>query len=152
MKRRPMPAVLLLCKTNYHSMITLRIFSKGCEYAVRALLCMLAKSEQQKFTAKEVCRKARIPESFTRKVFQSLVKSKYLEAVPGNSGGYRLRKQPDQITLLELIRAVDGKDHFGYCILGSIKCNDKKPCALHSTWLKSKKNLLAQLQDLVNDF
>lgn len=135
-----------------------RLYSKGCEYAIRALVYAARKRDTLNFTAKEVCRKARIPESFTRKVFQSLVKENYLQAVPGNSGGYRLSKDPSKVSILEIVKAVDGKDVFDHCIMGSsTKCSNKRPCPMHSTWDNTKKHLLLQLeskqlQDLVEIF
>ncbi|MDP3981720.1 MAG: Rrf2 family transcriptional regulator [Chlamydiota bacterium] len=122
-----------------------RLYSKGCEYAIRALVHVAEKPEVN-FAAKEVCRKARIPEAFSRKVFQSLVKAKYLQAVPGNSGGYRLGKDSDDINVLEIVKAVDGKNTFEHCVMGSsANCNARRPCLLHETWSKTKENLLSNL-------
>lgn len=124
-----------------------RLYSKGCEYAIRALVYMAQKRDEPNLRAKDICRKARIPESFTRKVFQSLVKGKYLEAVPGNGGGYRLAKDPRKISILEIVEAVDGRRTFDRCLMGSAsKCSSNHPCALHADWMKTKNSLLLNLE------
>ncbi len=122
-----------------------RLYSKGCEYAIRAFLYLAADEKGSNRTARVICRKAKIPEPFARKVFQSLVRGGYLEAVPGNGGGYRLRKKPKDVSLLQIIKAVDGKSTFEKCILGSAKCNCRRPCLLHGAWEESKKGLLENL-------
>lgn len=131
-----------------------RLYSKGCEYAVRAL-AQLAPVHGGRFQAKTICEKAGIPESFTRKVFQALVQTNFFDAVRGPGGGYALTKDPSEISLLEIIHAVDGVETFDGCIMGLDECNSAEPCPLHSVWAEAKSDLLAQLgsktlQDLLD--
>lgn len=123
-----------------------RLYSKACEYAIRAFLCLAGERKEINLTARDVCRKAGIPEAYTRKVFQSLVRGKYLGAVPGNGGGYRLLRKPDKVSILEIIQAVDGKDTFEHCIMGVSRCSCRRPCVLHGAWETSKKRLLNELE------
>lgn len=123
-----------------------RLYSKGCEYAIRALVHMAPEDGVARFQAKNVCEKAAIPESFTRKIFQSLVNGGFLHAVRGPGGGYALTAAPENITLLEVIIAVDGADTFDGCILGLEVCDATQPCPLHQTWDDEKKVLLKTLQ------
>lgn len=131
-----------------------RLYSKGCEYAIRALVHMAPTEDNKRFQAKDICKKAGIPESFTRKIFQDLVAGGFLDAVPGPGGGYKITKHPEDITLLEVIEAVDGETTFGGCIMGLSECNAQAPCPLHHAWAEAKKGLLERLeaqslQDLV---
>jgi len=123
-----------------------RLYSKGCEYAIRALTHLAPKNGKQKFLAKDVCKKAGIPEFFTRKTFQALVKGGFLKATPGPGGGYQLMSAPKDISLLSIIKAVDGKESFDQCVLGLPKCDDTQPCSLHHTWLGVKGKLCSDLQ------
>ncbi|PCJ64242.1 MAG: transcriptional regulator [Candidatus Hydrogenedentota bacterium] len=132
-----------------------RLYSKGCEYAIRALIHMAPTDDKQRFQAKEICKKADIPESFTRKIFQDLVSGGLLDAIPGPGGGYSIVKDVKEISLLEVIETVDGKNTFSGCILGLSECNAIKPCPLHHAWALAKEELLGQLagqtlQDLVD--
>ena len=122
-----------------------KLYSKGCEYAIRALVHMAPEGETTRFQAKSVCKKAGIPESFTRKIFQSLVNGWFLHAVRGPCGGYALTKPPAEITLYEVILAVDGLDTFEGCILGLDECDATQPCPLHKMWAGGNTVLLETL-------
>ena len=123
-----------------------KLYSKGCEYALRALTYAASQTDNGRFQAKDVCEKTDIPESFTRKVLQALVQGGFLQAVRGPGGGYELTKRADEITLLDVIRAVEGDDTFDHCVLGFPTCGSKHPCPLHETWVVAKGELLAQLE------
>ena len=123
-----------------------RLYSKGCEYAIRALMCVAPDDSTERFQAKNVCQKAGIPESFTRKVFQALVNGGFLEAARGPGGGYSLTQEPSEISLLEIIEAVDGVETFDACIMGLPECDSSKPCPLHDTWSKAKEGLIGRLR------
>ena len=123
-----------------------RLYSKGCEYAIRALVHMAPTEDSKRFQAKDICKKAGIPESFTRKIFQDLVAAGFLDAVPGPGGGYKITKHPEDITLLEVIEAVDGENTFDGCIMGLSECNAKAPCPLHHAWAQAKEGLLERLE------
>ena len=123
-----------------------KLYSKGCEYALRALTYAASHSEDGRFQAKDVCEKTDIPESFTRKVLQSLVQGGFLQAVRGPGGGYELTRPASEITLLDVIEAVEGEDTFDHCVLGFPSCGSKRPCPLHETWSQAKRQLMAQLE------
>ena len=123
-----------------------KLYSKGCEYALRALTYAASQGENRRFQAKEVCEKTDIPESFTRKVFQALTQGGFLRAVRGPGGGYEMIRPADKITLLDVIEAVEGRDTFDHCVLGFLTCDSKRPCPLHETWLRAKVQLLGQLE------
>lgn len=122
-----------------------QLYSKGCEYTIRALIHIGA-DRAKAFTAKEVCRKARIPESYTRKTFQALVRGGFLKSVTGPKGGYRLTLEPEEITVLSIIQAVEGEETFSQCVMGLARCNDRKPCPLHFVWTESKEKMVGELQ------
>lgn len=131
-----------------------RLYSKGCEYAIRALMHVAPTNGTKRFQARTICEKAGIPEPFTRKVFQSLVSGGFLEAARGPGGGYHLTEDPRRITILEIIKAVDGEEVFDKCVMGLPQCNESKPCPLHEIWSEARNDLLAQmnatsLQDLI---
>ncbi len=125
-----------------------RLYSKGCEYAIRALICAVSSAREGRFRARDVCERSGIPEAYTRKVLQSLVQGGFLKTVPGPGGGYELTRSPSALTLLEIIRAVDGEDTFDSCVLGLPNCDQGNPCPLHRMWAEEKARLLAQLDSI----
>ena len=123
-----------------------RLYSKGCEYAIRALSQAAVREGQERFTVKEVCKRSGAPELSTRKIFQSLVQRGCLKATPGPGGGYALTRKPEKIAILSLIEAIDGDGTFARCIMGLPACSDRRACPLHATWLRAKQRLLTELK------
>ena len=123
-----------------------RLYSKGCEYTIRALSHISTNKAYKYFVAKEVCLNAGIPESFTRKILQRRVQSGFLKAVTGPGRGYTLAWPPKKISMLSIIKAVDGAHTFERCIMGLPRCEDRRPCPLHKIWKGSRANLLSVLE------
>ena len=120
-----------------------RLYSKGCEYALRALMCA---GPEGRFQAKDVCEQAGIPEPFTRKILQALVQGGFLRAVRGPGGGYELTSPPDEISLLAVINAIDGAETFDGCVMGLDECGDEHPCPFHTVWAEVKERMIEQLE------
>jgi Rrf2 family transcriptional regulator, iron-sulfur cluster assembly transcription factor len=126
-----------------------KLYSKGCEYAIRALVYVTGEERDQevRFQAAEICKRADIPEAYTRKVFQSLVQGGFLEAHRGPGGGYSLTRPSDEITILDVILAVDGEETFDQCVMGLPGCGGDMPCPLHFIWEDAKGRMLSQLRN-----
>ena len=125
-----------------------RPYTKRSEYAIRALAKLVPNRKNGKVKVNEILRRTEIPEHFTRKVLRLLVKSRFLKAVTGPDGGYQLRRDPGEITLAEIIEAVEGKRAHGFnqCILGRSECTDQEGCLLHRAWMKAKESMVSELQ------
>jgi Rrf2 family protein len=125
-----------------------KLYSKACEYAIMALSQIDWADYQKQFSVSALCRKKHIKESYARKAFQLLSQNGILKAVTGPGGGYKFARQPDKISLYEIVIAVDGNDCFDKCVLGLPKCHDGAQCPMHSHWkpLKEKvKRLLKKI-------
>lgn len=122
------------------------LYSKGCEYAIRALAEISDGKSMGHFRAQDICRKAGIPEAYARKTFQALVQNGFLKAVPGPGGGYTLARDPKKATVMDVVDAVEGKDNYSQCLMGLTACSDHNPCALHFTWLKLKGQMIGALR------
>jgi Rrf2 family protein len=124
----------------------LRLYSKGCEYTLRALICLTGEGGTTRMAVREVCRRARIPEAFTRKMFQRLVRQGVLRAVSGPGGGYQFSRAADTVSLLTIITMVDGAHAMDKCVMGFPACDGRHPCALHPTVGRAKTMLVAALK------
>lgn len=122
----------------------LRLYSKGCEYAIRGLQHF--PRNQERASIHDVCRKARIPIHFARKMFRALVAKGILKGITGPRGGFFLARAPEQINLRQVIEAIDGSDAFQACVMGRSACRSEKPCAMHETWIAAKDHLLPKLE------
>jgi Rrf2 family protein len=122
-----------------------KLYSKGCQHAIRALAYAHLERDGARFQPKEVCRRIGIPEPFTRKVLQSLVQGGFLIAYRGPGGGYALARPAAEISLLDVIKAVEGEDTFDHCVMGLPQCGRDNPCPIHALWAQTKVKLLRDL-------
>lgn len=88
-----------------------------------------------------------IPKHFLSKVLQLLVRRKLLESSKGPTGGFRLSKPAGEITLINIVDAIDGLDMFNQCGIGFKKCDSDKPCPIHFEYAQVRE----QIQELFNN-
>lgn len=124
----------------------IKVYSKSCEYVLRALAMIPREDPSFTFLAKDLCAKAKVPEASTRKSFQKLTSLGFLIAVPGPGGGYRLARKPQDTSLYSIILGIDGEDAFDRCIMGLPRCNERKPCPIHKSWVTLKDTIIRELK------
>lgn len=121
----------------------IRMFSKACEYGIRAVIYIADQSEQgRRVNQKDIAKAIGSPEAFTAKILQQLARNGIVDSAKGPNGGFIIdRKKRKTITLSELVMAIDGKDLFVSCALGLRDCNAAKPCPLHGKFVKIRNGL-----------
>nr|MBS0038267.1 Rrf2 family transcriptional regulator [Saprospiraceae bacterium] len=108
------------------------MFSKACEYSIKAAIYLGTRADDSKRARlPEIARAIKGPEAFTAKLLQQLVKKKILWSVKGPHGGFELAKGADEITLYEIVEAIDGDALFNNCALGFKLCSETHPCPVH---------------------
>jgi Rrf2 family protein len=120
------------------------IYTRGCEYALRALQVM-AEEPGRAVTVVQLCERAAIPEHFTRKMLQPLVRDGILNSSRGPGGGFSFGRPPEEITLLDVVTAIEQGPRIDRCILGHKQCEDAHPCPLHFVWAPIKLQALDML-------
>lgn len=81
--------------------------SKKGEYAIRAIVA-LGTNHPRRLQIQEIAQAENIPQKFLEQVLLILKNSGYLQSYRGQQGGYTLRKKPEEITLGEIVRLIDG--------------------------------------------
>ncbi len=112
------------------------MLSNTCKYGIRAVIYLAMNTrEGEKIGLKQVSQDLNIPTPFLGKILQSLTKQKLLSSTKGPHGGFGLGKDPDSISLLDIILIIDGEDMFNRCLINIISCKDyekgKTPCPVH---------------------
>ena len=125
-------------------------FSKTTAYAL-STLSFLADHEGEKFSAKQLHMKLEIPWPYLRQLLTSLSKSGFIESIQGRNGGFILKRSADQITLAEIVDAVEGLDVLDTCIMGFKKCPFNHTCAMHETWVTVKESIVNILKNTTLD-
>jgi Rrf2 family protein len=117
--------------------------TRAGEYGVLGMMSLARRSPGQMALLDEVSRTERIPKSFLAKIFQDLVKAGLVRSIRGAHGGFALVKDPAQISVLEIIEAIEGKIIFQRCKQLKPECGHTDGCALCG--------LFEQAQDGVKD-
>ncbi|POY36707.1 transcriptional regulator [Solitalea longa] len=119
------------------------MFSKACEYGIRALIYIAHKStEGDKLSIKDIAKETGSPEHFIAKILQTLSKQGLVSSTKGPNGGFFLEKNAAPISVMDVIYAIDGPNPFSACVLGLRECDDKHPCPLHNNYKPIKIELL----------
>ncbi|CUS81664.1 transcriptional regulator, BadM/Rrf2 family, partial [Candidatus Kryptonium thompsonii] len=106
--------------------------------------------------AKQIAGALSIPREFLNKVMQRLVKAGFLVSVKGPGGGFLLAKDPKDITVFDIVKAIDGVEWFDSCLLRVGRCDEANPCVVHEFWVKIRNQVRAildheSLADLVKE-
>lgn len=122
------------------------LYSKPCEYAIRALAYLAGPSGHTSARGEEIARAENLPAPVLVKVLQQLVRRGLLESRRGPGGGFRLARKPGLITLRDVVAAIDGLDQFLECAVGLERCADDAPCPLHDTWKGLRTQFMQYLE------
>jgi Rrf2 family protein len=125
------------------------LYSKTCQYALRAMeriaTAELADPDSwvpQKFLAKEL----NISGPSVAQIVHRLRKAGLLSARRGPSGGVGLARPADEITVSQVVHAIDGVGLAGRCILGFTVCAEEAACPAHAIWSVVRPQLEAELE------
>lgn len=117
------------------------MFSKACEYGIRAVL-FIAKQSQQDLRPNiaEIAKAVNSPEPFTAKVCQQLARENIIRSKKGPNGGFYLEKD-STLKLSEIVSVLDGDAIFKGCGLGLQECNSEHPCPVHDQFMSVREGL-----------
>ena len=124
------------------------MFSKACEYGIRAAVYIALQSlEGRRVSVNEIAEEIDSPIAFTAKILQQLSKSKIIHSVKGPTGGFEIeRTQMDAVKLSMIVYAIDGDEIYVGCGLGLKECNANKPCPLHDKFVDIRTDLRNMLE------
>ncbi len=123
------------------------MFSKACEYGIKAVLFVAKQSETNlRPNIKEISKAINSPEPFTAKICQQLVRSNVLFSKKGPNGGFYL-EQNLKLKLIDIVMAIDGGDVFTKCILGLSQCSSKNPCPIHDQFVSVRTGLMSMSEN-----
>lgn len=124
------------------------MFSASCHYGLQAMFYIALHSNDEKnVDLNEIAAEQNIPKHFLSKILQLLVKHKLLVSMKGPTGGYKLNRPADEITLIEIVEAIDGLDIFNQCGIGFRKCNPDKPCPIHHDYKRIRDRVFQLFKD-----
>ena len=123
------------------------MLSKKTGYAILALACMITE-KQERFRVEDIAKRADIPKPYLHKILHPLGKSGFIATKRGYRGGMALARPANQITLFDIVEAVQEEEWMGSCLLGFGECGDERNCPVHKKWSIEKEKIKKLLKNV----
>ena len=130
------------------------IFSKSCQYALRAAIYLAASSSKdRRIGVTEMAEQLEVPRHFLAKVLQQLSRASLISSVKGPGGGFYMSEANRMEPLINIIECIDGDTALKGCILGLPNCSSDHPCPLHFQVMSGRQGMLYHLEKMtVQDY
>jgi Rrf2 family protein len=115
-------------------------------HAVRAMVALARLPAGSYAGAARIAQEIGAPQNYLGKLLKALAEEGLLESQKGLGGGFRLRRDPRQICLLDVVEPIEHISRWAGCILGRPDCSEVDPCALHDRWKAVREAYLRMLQ------
>lgn len=122
--------------------------TRGGEYAIRAMTYLARRPVGEISALRDVGAEQDIPESFLAKIFQSLVHAGLVASQRGAHGGFSLARPPGEITVREVVEAIDGPIALNGCVLWPEDCRRSGACRMHEVWILAQERMMDVLGEV----
>ncbi|MCK4947104.1 MAG: Rrf2 family transcriptional regulator [Candidatus Aureabacteria bacterium] len=119
----------------------MKLLTKHTDYAIRAL-SELCENKNKFFSARQIAKRQRIPYQFLRQILQGLIKDKLVISKEGSGGGFRIDKDPNLISIVDIIAIFQGNIQLSDCMFRKKLCANRSNCVL--------KKQINRVEKLVN--
>lgn len=117
--------------------MTMKI-NRATDYAVRVVVHLAASPVGQKVPLNVLAEVAGVRQSFLSKILQQLVRQGLVMSFAGSGGGFCLNLDPEHVTLLQVIEAMEGPTQLNLCLGTERSCERKPSCPVHPVWRKAQ--------------
>ena len=116
--------------------------SRKIEYGLRAMVFLASMPQGLTLPFREVARRMDVPEEFMAKILKTLVSRNLVISTRGARGGYRLAKPPAEISMLDVIEAVEGPVVVNVCQDSHDACALSNACTMYGVWKLGQERML----------
>lgn len=110
------------------------MLSNTSEYALQAVLYIAQQGDRHAVKLEPMAAALRLPRNYLSKTLHALVREGVLTSVRGPTGGFRLARPPEALTLADIVEPFEPTRLARRCILGKGMCSDATACAAHARW------------------
>lgn len=122
--------------------------TRQADYAVRAMVYLAQLGPGHRAATSQIAKEKQIPPSFLAKIVSQLSVAGLLQTSRGARGGVSLAKAPQEITLLDVVEAIDGPILLNECIGDSSACIFGDDCLMKPIWSDAQKELVTRLKSI----
>jgi Rrf2 family protein len=125
--------------------------TRQADYAVRAVAFLARLGSDCRAATSQIAEEQKIPPSFLAKIVSQLSVAGLLQTSRGARGGVSLARSPEEITLLEVVEAIDGPIFLNECVSDAGACNFSEDCPMHPIWCEAQEHLIDRLRETTFD-
>lgn len=125
--------------------------TRQADYAVRAVYYLTTLGDKQRAATSQIAQEQHIPPSFLAKIISQLSVAGLLNTSRGARGGVALAKAPADITLLDVVEAIDGPILLNECVGDDGICTFSDTCPMRPIWCDTQEMLIKQLRGTTFD-
>lgn len=116
------------------------IITRATEYSIRAVLHLADQYPAAVISKQEICEKEGITPAFLTKILQPLIRKGIVRSKRGVAGGFALARDPEKLTLVDVMKAVDEPMSLNICLLEGHSCDRECTCPVHDMWAEAKSS------------
>jgi Rrf2 family transcriptional regulator, iron-sulfur cluster assembly transcription factor len=125
--------------------------TRQADYALRAVIYLSRLAPEQRAATAQIALEQKIPPSFLAKIVSQLSVAGLLQTSRGARGGVSLAKNPSEITLLDVVEAIDGPILLNDCVACGGMCTFGDTCPMKPVWEDTQAQLVSRLQGVTFD-
>lgn len=120
--------------------------TRQADYAIRAMLYLARLDSGHRAATSQIAEKQRIPPSFLAKIVSQLSIAGLIHTSRGARGGVSLSRDPEEISILEVVEAIDGPISLNECTFSPGACVFGSDCVLRELWCDAQADLVDKLR------
>ncbi|MCC7359518.1 MAG: Rrf2 family transcriptional regulator [Anaerolineales bacterium] len=121
--------------------------TRQADYAIRAVLYLAEHKSDQRITTAEVGREQRIPLTFLTKIMAQLSAAGLVHATRGSRGGITLARPAEDVSLLDIVEAIEGPVQLNACASDPSSCPMGDTCRVQVVWCDAQADLVNRLKN-----
>jgi Rrf2 family protein len=125
--------------------------SRQADYAVRAVCELALQGEGERVRSEDIAARQTIPQPFLIKIFARLAAEGIVDTQRGVGGGVRLIRSPQELTLLDVVEAVEGPITLNRCVRRPGECPLDATCVVHPIWMDLRDEIRRRLASITFD-
>ena len=122
--------------------------SKETDYGIVLLTHFAGVSNEKVFSARELAEATQVPLPMVSKVLKALTRAGLLISQRGPRGGYALAKRPSEITIVDVVTAMEGTVALTECLDQPGDCRHETTCHVRENWELINEKVLTALRDI----
>jgi Rrf2 family protein len=122
--------------------------TRQADYALRAVIYLSRLGPEERAATSQIAQEQRIPPSFLAKIVSQLSVAGLLQTSRGARGGVSLAKSPEEITVLDVVEAIDGPILLNECVACGGNCSFGESCPMKPVWTDTQSELVNRLKNI----